>query len=718
MNLVVIPRGEQRIGRSGKPEDEHVIVEWEYNTDLFDHERITRMLGHYKALLESVLEGFDRPLSQLGMLTEGEQRALLGEWNDTRLALPAEATLPALFRAQAARTPDAVALEHGDARLTYRELAEKSAALAAELVRRGVGPGVIVGVCLERSPELLVALLAVMEAGGAYLPLDPAFPRERLAYIVGDAFEGQATRLLLTQTSLIPELPEHGATCIALDRERFTSPLPALRAKPGELAYVIYTSGSTGKPKGVQIEQRSLANFVLAMQKGLVLTERDALAAVTTISFDIAGLELYVPLSLGARVVLVDHETAADGQALAALLARTRATAMQATPATWRLLLAAGWSGGAGFRALCGGEALPLELAQKLRPRVGTLFNLYGPTETTIWSSIARIEEREETITIGRPIANTALYVLGSGRQLQPVGVPGELAIGGAGVARGYLRRPELTAEKFVPDPFAASTSSGSSGPFGGEPGARMYLTGDLVRRLPDGRIEFLRRIDNQIKLRGFRIELGEIETVLAAQADVEKAVVLLRGAGADQRLVAWFVPRAGAQIEPLALREYLRRALPEYMLPGSFVSLAEFPLTPNGKIDKRALPDPDRSAAAAEAFVAPTTPTQQAIAAAFGQALELDRVGLRDNFFDLGGHSLLAMRVLVRLERELGVKIFPRDLMLQNVGQLAELCDARRAAPQAAGVSSEPKSAGLLGRVARNLKGLVSRRDDPTPGA
>jgi hypothetical protein len=378
---------------------------------------------------------------------------------------------------------------------------------------------------------------------------------------------------------------------------------------------------------------------------------------------------------------------------------------MQATPATWRLLLAAGWSGGTSFKAMCGGEALPLELARKLRPRVGTLFNLYGPTETTIWSSLAKIEERDETITIGRPLANTQLHVLGPRRELLPVGVPGELAIGGAGLARGYLRRDELTAEKFVPDPFA------------GTPGARMYLTGDLVRRLPDGRIEFQRRLDKQIKLRGFRIELGEIEAVLGDHADVEKAVVLLRGAGADQRLVAWFVPRSGRTVEPLALREHLRRALPEYMLPGAFVALTEFPLTPNGKIDKLALPDPDRSAAAAEAFVAPSTPTQQAIAAAFGQALELDKIGLRDNFFDLGGHSLLAMRVLVRLEGELGVKIFPRDLMLQNVGQLAELCDARRAAPQAAGVAPEPQPGGLLQRVARNLKGFVSRgRDEPGP--
>ncbi|HEX6863954.1 MAG TPA: amino acid adenylation domain-containing protein, partial [Thermoanaerobaculia bacterium] len=506
----------------------------EYDADLFEEATAQRLAAHLQALLEAASSQPEVPVSELAFLGEAERRQLLEAGDGPRLELPElpeDDTVVSLFQRQVRRAPGAPAVTQGAQRLTYAELDERSDRLAARLRSQGVGPESLVGIALERTPDMVVAVLGVLKSGGAYVPLDPSHPRERLALIL----EAARPQVLLTEIS---PLPEGGVDPVAGDA--------------GDLAYVIFTSGSTGKPKGVQVPQRALVSFLLSMSREPGLTERDVLLAVTTLSFDIAGLELLLPLVVGARVEIASREDAADGLRLRRLLAK--ATVLQATPATWRMLLDAGWEGDPRLKALCGGEALPADLAARLLPRVGSLWNMYGPTETTIWSATRRVTGND--VAVGGAIANTRLYVLDRRAGPVPLGVPGELCIGGAGLARGYLGAPELTAERFVPDPFA------------GEPGARMYRTGDLVRWRDEGRIEFLGRIDFQVKLRGFRIELGEIETALCSHDGVRQAAAGLRG----DRLVAWLVMEdETGEVDLDGLRDFLRARLPEYMVPSSF---------------------------------------------------------------------------------------------------------------------------------------------------
>ncbi|HET7505999.1 MAG TPA: amino acid adenylation domain-containing protein, partial [Kofleriaceae bacterium] len=516
---------------------------FEYNTDLFDAATIERLAAQLGRLAEQIAADPDRPISDYALLDEADQRHLAAAWNATARPCPDRDWAHLRFAAQAARTPDAEALRFGDRALSYAELDRRANQLAHRLRRLGVTRDALVGICTERSPEMVIALLATLKAGGAYVPLDPGYPGERLAFMLEDS----GLRVLLTQRRVLDELPAHAAHAICLDEAE--AELTAESAAPladevaGEdLAYVIYTSGSTGKPKGVQLPHRALASFLRSMQDRPGITAGDALMAVTTLCFDISMLELLLPLVTGARVVLASREVAGDGRTLRDALADSGATIMQATPSTWRLLLDAGWSPDPAFRMLCGGEALPPELAHRLRATGAALWNMYGPTETTIWSAVARVGDGP--ISIGEPIASTELHVLDAHRRLVPLGVPGELYIGGIGLARGYLGRPELTAERFVAHPFPIGL------------GDRLYRTGDLVRRHGDGTIEFLGRIDHQIKLRGFRIELGEIEAVLAQHAAVHQAVVTVReDAPGDQRLVAYVVPDAAAALAEPALR-------------------------------------------------------------------------------------------------------------------------------------------------------------------
>ncbi|HET9651607.1 MAG TPA: amino acid adenylation domain-containing protein, partial [Usitatibacter sp.] len=441
-----------------------------------------------------------------------------------------------------------------------------------------------------------------------------------------------------------------------------------------DLAYMIYTSGSTGLPKGVQVEHRALANFVHAMARSPGMAAGDVLVAVTTLSFDIAALELYVPLATGATIVVAKHEDARDGLALARLLERSAATVFQATPATWRLLLAAGWKGMPRLKALCGAEPMPRELADQLLARCGELWNLYGPTETTVWSCAHRVQPGRGSVPIGRPIANTQVYVLDERCEPVPPGAVGELCIGGAGVARGYWRRDALTAERFVANPFA--------------PG-RMYRTGDLARHRGDGTLECLGRIDTQVKLRGFRIELGEIECVLQRVPGVAAAAVAMREDRAgDPRLVAYVV-RTDESVTVEALRAAAAAALPAYMVPTAWVFPDALPLTPNGKIDRKALPAPAADARAGRHFAAASTPMERALAEVWSEALGIDRVGVHDNFFDLGGHSLLAMKSITRFRERTGFALPPRDFYIQTLGQLAASVEDRGATPPRAAVDS-----------------------------
>ncbi|MFH0340608.1 MAG: amino acid adenylation domain-containing protein, partial [Chromatiales bacterium] len=652
---------------------EGLKLSFEYNSDLFDPAAIVRMVGHFETLLKSIVKNPEKKISRLELLTGAERHALIHDWNQPRIDYPKDATMVRLFEAQAALTPDRVAIEfHSpivrETQLSYRELNRRANQLAHHLTGMGVRPGVLVGIFVERSLDMIVGLLGISKAGGAYVPLDPAYPIERLGFMVRDA----ALSVVVTRQGL--ELPANGARLVRLDSDRTAIDAqpdhnPADRADADALAYVIYTSGSTGKPKGVCIAHRALANLLHAMREHTAITEEDSLLAVTTLSFDIAALELYLPLITGARLVLASRETAADGEALSKCLADCRITLMQATPATWRLLLEAGWQGSGKLRVLCGGEALPRELADQLLARCASVSNLYGPTETTIWSSAERVRANQP-ISIGCPLANTEMYILDSALNPAPIGVPGELHIAGAGLARGYLNRPELTAEKFI------------SHPFSDDPNERLYRSGDLARYRADGGIEFLGRIDSQVKLRGFRIELGEIEACLRQHSKLREAAVLAReDHGGERRLAAYFVPNdASAPASAEELRSFLKDLLPDYMVPSAFVALDQMPLTPNGKLDRKALPVPDRLRSDS-APVAPRTPLEQQLAAIFASVLKIDRVGIRDNFFDLGGHSFLVLRVLAEIEKACGRRLSVATLFqaptVEEIGRILTAGDS-----------------------------------------
>jgi amino acid adenylation domain-containing protein len=640
-----------------------LILEWTYNTDLFDAQTMCCWIDAFEYLLAEIARDPERAIDQLPLLSEQEQRRLLVACNETQADYPRELTLHQLFERQVDGASDAVALVAGDERLTFGELERRSNQLAHRLREAGVRPNTLVAICLDRTAEMVVALLGVLKAGGAYVPLDPEYPAERVALILADA----RCPLVLTGEHLRAQLPAHEGDVVVLGPggedlagEPTSRPDPLVSAN--DLAYVIYTSGSTGKPKGVQVQHRAVVNFIESMAREPGFGRDDALLAVTTLCFDISVLELFLPLSMGGRLHLADRETAADARALAETLSAEQISVFQATPATWQLLVDSGWDGLPQLRALCGGEALPLDLAHALRERTGSLWNMYGPTETTIWSTCWSVPAEASQISLGRPIANTQVYVLDDHFQPVPVGVPGELLIGGDGVTRGYRGRPELTEDRFVPDRFVQ-----------GE-GRLLYRTGDLVRWRADGTLEYSGRRDFQVKVRGFRIELGEIEAVLAEQPSIGARVVVVReDRPGDKRLVAYYVLKPETEATPTELRKHLRRKLPEYMVPQHFVELDELPRTPNGKIDRKALPAlAGASAGDGEAYVAPRTPAEKLLARHWSEALGVDRVSAHANFFDLGGHSLLSMRVLTRINEETGVRLSPRLMLLNTLEQIA----------------------------------------------
>jgi amino acid adenylation domain-containing protein len=640
-----------------------LIASLEYRSDLYTEDLVDRVAQRLQSVLAAAVSDRHRRLSEMSLLRPDEEKLVVAQFNATsRNTDPA--TFPSQFERQAAATPDRCALRFEGTELSYRALDERATQVARLLRSQGVGRGDIVGHCMPRSLEMVVALLGVHKAGCAYLPLDPDFPAERLSFMLADS----GARALVANGPLPAGLTvPAGVTLIDL-----ASAGPALAAlevgprdggaAPSGLAYLLYTSGSTGRPKGVRIRHASLSNFLASMREEPGLRPDDVVAAVTTLSFDIAGLEILLPLTVGARVELISKATASSGPALARSLAESGATVLQATPATWRLLVEADWRAPPGFRALCGGEPLPRDLADAILARAGELWNLYGPTETTIWSTAERVQPGPEPIRIGRPIANTRVYVLNRGGHPLPPGVAGEIWIGGAGVAEGYHGRPELNAERFLPDPFHPG------------PGSRMYRTGDLGRWGRDGRLEHLGRLDHQVKVRGFRIELGEIESVLATHLGIQHALVLAREpAVGDVRLVAYVVYAPGGDPTVSELRRHLRKQLPDYMIPSLFVTLDAMPLTPNGKVDRAALPDPFQGAVRAGVeHVPPAAGVEQALADIWREVLQVERVGAEDNFFELGGHSLLSLRVAAAVEKRLGWHMDPRALFFQNLRQVA----------------------------------------------
>ncbi len=618
-----------------------------YASDLFDASTIDRFLANYQQVLVSAADP-DRPISRLPMLAEAERRLTLEEWNDTAHEYDPRPVFVQIGE-QVARTPDALAVIDATERLTYAELQGRANQLAHALVEAGVTPGSLVGILMDRQSLLLVSMLAVMQTGAAYLPIDPTFPTDRQEFMFADA----EAPILLTQDRYLGAIDSGTATVICVDRdwpriaEHSAEPL-GIEVDPDDRAYIIYTSGSTGRPKGVETIHRGVANLLAYMRHWPGVGADDVVVSVATHAVDLPVPDFYLTLMVGGRLVMVPRDATMDGVALADWMARAGGTSIAATATTLQLLVDAGWKGSPALKISAGGEALPRALAEELRSRCASLWNVYGPTETTVWSSVLRLEPGEGSPPIGGPLWNTTFYVLDAHQQPQPIGVPGELYIGGDGLARGYLRRPELTAEKFVSDPFSDA------------PDARLYRTGDLVRWREDGTLEYTGRVDLQVKLRGFRIELEEIEAVLADQPDVAgaAAVVHERGPG-DQWLVAYVVPAEGRSVDIEGLRAACKIRLAPYMVPGTFMVLDAFPTTPNRKLDRRALPVPDGIRPDFErTYVPPETPVEESLAAIWSEVLGLDRVGMNDDFFDLGGHSLLAVRMLARVQDQLGIGV------------------------------------------------------------
>jgi amino acid adenylation domain-containing protein len=642
----------------------------EYRTELFDEATMRRMLQHYIAILEQIVSNPATPVERFVLVDEvqrNEQLALSVPVGQPAALAP---SVPQSIHMLALSQPQSVALVDDAGSVSYAQLEDQANQLAAQLLAMGAGPGERVVVLLERSRDLVAALLATLKTGAAYVPLDPRFPADRIGYVLEDA----QPRVVITRSQwqdVAAGLPN--CDCLLLDALALgdgaaAAVLPAT-TQEDRAAYVIYTSGSTGRPKGVEVGMAALVNFLGSMAHTPGLGPQDRVLALTTVAFDIAGLEIWLPLVNGACVRILTEDTATDPMALMQCMDSWRPTLMQATPATWKMLLSADWTGDPTLKILCGGEAMPADLAQALRPRCAALWNMYGPTETTIWSSLHQVQEDDGArIPIGRPIDRTRLYVLDRLGQLQPRGVTGELAIGGAGVAMGYFKRPDLTAERFVPDPFSD------------EPGARMYRTGDGARLRSDGRFECLARMDDQIKLRGFRIEPGEIEAVLKEDPAVLDAVVVAYGKPPDDaRLVAYYVaPEPQDNLEE-RLFMTLNRRLPDYMVPGVLMRLDKLPQTPNAKVDRRALPAPQiGQLQLGTEYVAPRDDIETRLVGIWQDLLEVPRVGIRDNFFRLGGYSLLAIRVLARIRQQLGVTLPPAVLIERPT--IEHLADAVRA--------------------------------------
>ena len=641
----------------------------DYNTDLFEENTICRMVDHLQTLLSRIVANPQQRLSELPLLSESEQHQLLWEWNNTKVEYPRQQCIHQLFETQAEKTPLSVAVVFESEQLTYRELNAKANQLANHLRSLGVKPEVLVGICVERSLEMLIGLLAILKAGGAYIPLDPNYPKERLKFILEDT---QAP-VLLTQASLLERIPQHKAQVICLDDDYGTIAQQSQKNLPSELttdnlAYTIYTSGSTGKPKGVQITHSALSNFLYSMRQTPGLTSSDTLLAVTTYSFDIAALELFLPIIVGARLVVASREIASDGTQLSAKLVNSKTTVMQATPATWQLLLAAGWDGNHQLKILCGGEALPAKLASQLLQRCDCLWNMYGPTEATIWSAASEIKTDSKIIPISNPIANTQLYILDQYSQLVPVGVAGELCIAGEGLARGYFNRPDLSAEKFIPNPFSKEAT-------------RLYKTGDLARYLPSGDIEYIGRIDNQVKVRGFRIELGEIEAVISQYPAMRETVVVVREDSVNsQRIVAYVVAQTEQTLTIDELRRFLESKLPNYMVPAVFVTLEALPLTPNGKVDRKALPAPDTARSELDKqLVAPRNSIEAKLTEIWAEVLDVELVGIFDNFFEIGGDSIFATIVIAKANQA-GLQLSVKQLFEhQTVADLATVAISKK---------------------------------------
>jgi len=653
-------------------DDETTLSGWlVYNTDLFDAASIARMVRHFQMILEAVVANPDQHISDLPLLTEAEKHQLLVEWCDRR-EYTKDRCLHQRFEEQVVRTPEAVAVVFEDQQLTYRELNRSANRIARRLQGLGVGPDVLVGLYVERSIELIIGVLGILKADGAYVPFDPSYPADRVEFMLRDA----DVSVLLTQKHLAGQLPARDSAVVYLDAEHLRNSSDDANeadlessAKPDDLAYVIYTSGSTGKPNGVLITHRSAGAFLNWAHSAFTQEDFAGVIASTSICFDLSVFEIFAPLTAGGQVILVENALA-----LAHVDEAVAPTLVNTVPSVMVELLRLGGLPKSIRTVNLAGEPLKASLVRQIHQQTSAqqVYDLYGPSETTTYSTYTQ-RTADGIQTIGRPIANTQIYILDPHGNPAPIGIPGEIYIGGAGLARGYLNRPELTAEKFIANPFST------------ERGARLYRTGDSARYLPDGNIEFVGRLDNQVKIRGFRIELGEIEAVLGQHSSLREAVVLVREDNlGEKQLVAYTVAAAGFLPSVNELRGFLQQKLPEYMVPSTFVMLVSLPFTPNGKVDRKALPAPHQTRPELEeTFVAPRTPTEQTLVAIWGKVLKLEKVGIHDNFFDLGGHSLLATQVMSRIRSAFSIDL-PLRRMFESptVAEIAVIITESRAQP------------------------------------
>ena len=686
-----------------------LIARFHYNSSLFAADDIKRLAGQFHKLLESVIDNAGARIGELKILSDIERQQLLVEFNDTKRDYPKDKCIHQLFEEQAERTPDNIAAVFRDQQLSYTELNARANQLARHLQTLGVRPEVRVGICIERSMEMVVGLLGILKAGGAYVPLDPTYPKERLAFMLEDV----QSPVLLTQERLVAALPTDAAGLVCLDSDwkviaQKSAANPISEAQAENLAYVIYTSGSTGKPKGVMISHQGLVNYLSWCTKAYAVAEGRGALVHSPIGFDLTITSLFSPLLVGRSVVLIPEDEGVEALS-AALCNGDSFSLIKITPSHLELLnqsLSAEEAAGRTRALIIGGEALRGESLSFWRTHApGTrLINEYGPTETVVGCCVYEVPAKasiSDAVPIGRPIANTQLYVLDIHLQPVPIGVAGELYIGGDGLARGYLNRPELTAERFIPNPFST------------EAGARLYKSGDLARYRADGNIEYIGRIDDQVKMRGFRIELGEIEAVLNQHAAVRDAVVLVReDEPGDKRLVAYVVAaRNEAAPTDSELRSFLKEKLPEYMVPSAYVVVDEIPLTPNGKVDRRALPAPSEARPELEGvYVAPRTELEEAVAGIWAEVLKVEQVGIHDNFFELGGHSLLVTQVVSRVRKSLQVELPLRSLFESPT--VAELTETIKKAKDSGGAEHQAPAIVRVPRkpqhVQESLQGLL----------
>ena len=658
------------------PSGSGFLIETTYSTALFSEQTVTAWLASLERILVAAVSDTALRLDDLKLADD--LPPVVKTVNQTAVNVE-HADFIFAFRASVKCFPDAVAVAFEDKRLTYRELDQRSTQLAHRLIEQGVIEGDVVGVCLQRSEMLVVATLGVLKTGAAYLPLDPEYPVERLVYMLEDSeakaviHDHSAPSALLSSNSLSIDVNDSFAC------DSPTAEIPAFAASPGRVAYTIYTSGSTGKPKGVKVQNSAMINFLESMARVPGFSQHDRLLAVTTLAFDIAVLELYLPLLAGGASVIAGRDDVKNGEKLAALIAKHGVTVMQATPSTWRLLLAGAWRDSAdkSLKALCGGEPLPRDLACELCLRVASLWNMYGPTEATVWSTLQEIRRDDAVITVGQPIANTQVYILDRNLNPLPVSVPGELCIGGAGVALGYHNRPDMNADRFVHHPVYG----------------RIYRTGDVAKVLSSGEIQHMGRLDDQVKLRGYRIELGEIEAALAGCAGVRQAAVYLwELSEEDVRIVACCVPEHGVLLDTITIRKQLRAHLPPHMIPQYVLGVDEIALTPNGKVDRRALPRPEVNQSSILSQGVLKTDTEKRLAGLWTDLLKPHgTIGRDANFFEIGGHSLLALEAIRKIETMTGVRLEPRDIVVDQLYVLAGKID--RSSQSGETTDSRPKA-------------------------